>query len=107
MKSMRWLVIGGVACAACCAPLFGPVMAWLGLAGVSTALGSWAMGVSLEQIACALAGFLLVVGAVLLTMRSRRRREAVASCEIGASCDPSGSRRGDAPMRGEAATRRR
>lgn len=100
MKSMRWLVIGGVACAACCLPLFAPVLAWMGLAGVSAALGAWAAGLNLEQIACASLGVLLVLGGIMLVLRSRRRRQAVASCEIGGPCDPAASRRNGNQLKG-------
>lgn len=70
-RGVRAQILGAVgvtaiACAACCAslPLIGPVLAWLGLAGIGAIATGW-------EIAAA-AVFALGVGAFLLVRQYRR-----------------------------------
>lgn len=95
-------VIGAatVACAACCAPLFLPLIASIGGAGVGSAALGGAAGMSIAEMACAVIFAAIGAGAVFWLLRAhlRRKREKAAcdcavsdagtSCAVGGSCDP-------------------
>jgi hypothetical protein len=71
-----------VACAACCAPLVAPLLAWLGLSTLGMATTGWYLETAVLS-AIALAGFLLV-----------RRHKAInrsRSCEVDGRCGCNGN----------------
>jgi prepilin signal peptidase PulO-like enzyme (type II secretory pathway) len=89
MKRSRWLLLGA-ACAACCAPLFVPLFAASGLAGVGAAGAGWFAGLGLAEIIClaVLAGGVALAVALTLRTHSQKRAQEAAACEVGGACDP-------------------
>lgn len=105
-KTARWKVIAGlgVACTACCAPLFLPLLGAVGGAGVAGAAASGLFGRSWAQLACDAVLAALAVSALFLFLRGRAKRKRAsqcacepttadgANCKVGGSCDPVQSR---------------
>jgi hypothetical protein len=66
-----------VACAACCAPLVAPLLAWLGISGLGMATTGWYLETAFVS-AIALAGFLL--------LRRHKAKNRSRSCQADGRC---------------------